>query len=99
MNNDLDEKIRAFEKSRGLTPEKTDSAGSEKPPASQSRLAYEIIIAPLFFGGIGFLLDGQFATTPTLSLILFFIGFATGIYNAWRSLNGYKPGVGLKKDR
>ncbi len=96
MKTDLDEKIRDFEKARnGESDFDPSLAASNK---SKSRIATEIIVAPLFFGFIGYLLDGQFGTVPLWSLILFFGGFATGIYNAWRASNGYSGDVGLKKE-
>lgn len=80
--NALDQKIRAFEKSRHPDGPKTSWASS-----SASRAGYELIIAVLFFSLIGFALDSQLKTTPWITLLLFFLGFATGVYNAWRAAN------------
>jgi hypothetical protein len=35
-------------------------------------------------------------TTPWITLALFFIGFITGIYNAWRVMNVDSEKVGVK---
>ncbi|MBY0429103.1 MAG: AtpZ/AtpI family protein, partial [Alphaproteobacteria bacterium] len=48
------------------------------------------------FAGIGFAIDSQLGTTPWITLGLFFIGFITGVYNAWRVMNVDGEKVGLK---
>lgn len=91
----LDEKISNFEKKFMDKPEQTESFGSH--PSSSTRVGYELLIATFFFGFIGFMLDKQFGTVPLFTLLLFFVGFATGVYNAWRIANGTDNRVGLKK--
>jgi F0F1-type ATP synthase assembly protein I len=94
MKTELDKKIRAFEKER-----KDDKAPMFAKTASSGaagRAGYEFIIATLFFAGIGFAIDYQLDTTPWVTLSLFFVGFTTGIYNAWRSMNVSGEKVGLK---
>ncbi len=92
MKTDLDKKIRAFEKDRA-DGKKT---GFQKSSASAGRIGYEFLIATLFFAGIGFAIDSQLGTTPWITLILFFVGFITGVYNAWRVMNVDTEKVGLK---
>jgi F0F1-type ATP synthase assembly protein I len=93
MKSDLDDKISGFEQKW------LKKAASDTPAdTGGQRIAYELLIATIFFGGLGFLIDKQFDTTPTFTLILFFVGFATGVYNAWRRMQGLNEGVGLIKD-
>ncbi len=91
----LDEKISDFEKKFLDKPEKKESFGNNH--SSSTRVGYELLIATFFFGFIGFMLDKQFGTVPLFTLLLFFVGFATGVYNAWRIANGTDNRVGLKK--
>lgn len=93
MKTELDKKISAFEKQRKDDKEpmfQKDSANGA------GRAGYEFLIATLFFAAVGFALDYQFDTTPWITLALFFIGFVTGIYNAWRVMNVSTEKVGLK---
>ncbi len=92
MKTDLDKKISAFEKGR-----KEDKATPfQKSSAGAGRVGYEFLIATLFFAGIGFAIDSQLETTPWITLILFFVGFITGVYNAWRVMNVDTEKVGVK---
>ncbi len=93
MKTELDKKIKAFEKTRA------DDKASMFPKSSGAnagRAGYEFLIATLFFAGIGFVIDMQLDTTPWVTLSLFFIGFVTGIYNAWRVMNVDGEKVGAK---
>ncbi|MBI3419947.1 MAG: AtpZ/AtpI family protein [Proteobacteria bacterium] len=92
MENNLGEKIRRFEK-------KLEDENHPKPTgggmASAGRAGYDLIVALVFFTLIGVLLDTQLDTLPWFTLGLFFLGFATGLYNAWRTLNAKGDRVGL----
>jgi len=92
MPNELDEKIYRFEK-------KLEDENNPKPKSggmeSAGRAGYEIIVAIAFFTIVGALLDWQLGTMPWCTLALFFIGFATGLYNAWRAMNATGDRVGL----
>ncbi len=92
MKTDLDKKISAFEKDR--KDDKTTMFS--KSGAGAGRLGYEFLIATLFFAGIGFAIDSQLGTTPWITLVLFFVGFITGVYNAWRVMNVDTEKVGVK---
>jgi len=95
MQNDLDQKIKQFEKDH--SGEKTRLDKKSAPPAV--RAGYEFILATLFFGGIGYVIDLQLGSLPYASLGLFFIGFATGVYNAWRVMNLSEDKVGFAKEK
>lgn len=97
MKTPLDKKIKEFEKTYGKADSHAQADKGGAADESKSRGAYEVVIAPLFFGFLGFLLDKHFDTLPIFSLILFFVGFAAGVYSAWKTMNGYGSGVGLRK--
>ncbi len=92
MPNDLDNKIRHFEKKLEAENRPVSSGGMM---AGAGRAGYEIIICLIFFTTIGGLLDWQLGTLPWITLALFFMGFVTGLYNAWRALNAKGDRVGL----
>jgi F0F1-type ATP synthase assembly protein I len=93
MKTDLDDKIRAFEKEH-KAPEPSAFQGMADSKAG--RAGYELIIAIIFFAGIGVIIDLQLGTLPWVSLALFFLGFATGVYNAWRVTNASYDKIGDK---
>lgn len=92
MKNDLDNKISAFEKTQDNARKKSGMPGD----GSASRAGYELLIAVFFFGAVGYLIDVQLHTLPWFSLGLFLIGFATGVYNAWRVMATAHEKVGLR---
>ena len=94
MKTDLDKKIRAFEK--GRADEKAPMFTKITSSNGAGRAGYEFLIATLFFAGIGFAIDYQLDTTPWITLTLFFVGFITGVYNAWRAMNVDGEKVGAK---
>lgn len=95
MPNDLDQKIRAFEKAH----KGEDSSGIRSLAHGASaggRVGFELLAATGFFALIGYALDAQLGTLPLFTLVLFFIGFATGIYNAWRVVEATNDRVGFR---
>lgn len=92
MKTELDKKIRAFEK--GRTEDK--STMFTKSGTDFGRVGSEFLIATLAFAGVGFAIDYQLDTTPWVTLVLFFVGFITGVYNAWRVMNVDSEKVGVK---
>jgi F0F1-type ATP synthase assembly protein I len=90
---DLDDKIRSFEQKRDA--ENKPAPSGTGAMASAGRAGYEILVAVVFFSAVGGLLDWQLGTLPWITLVLFFLGFATGVYNAWRMMNAKGDRVGL----
>jgi F0F1-type ATP synthase assembly protein I len=91
MPNELDEKIYRFEKKLEDEKKKPLASGME----GAGRAGYEIMVAMAFFTIVGVLLDWQLETMPWCTLVLFFVGFITGVYNAWRTMNAKGDRVGL----
>jgi|ERR1043166_2076681 F0F1-type ATP synthase assembly protein I len=90
MKPSLDKKISAFEKSREREPSMFANMRS-----GAGRAAYEFLVPIVFFGVVGFLIDVQLGTTPWITLGLFFLGFATGLYNAWKDVTYSSERVGF----
>lgn len=91
----LDKKISAFEESRNEGKGNKNSLSSN----TASRAGYELLIAIAFFSIIGFALDKQLNTLPWITLGFFFLGFATGVYNAWRAMNVNSEKVGAIREK
>lgn len=91
----LDKKISAFEESRNEGKNVNNAVSSN----TASRAGYELLIAIAFFSIIGFALDKQLNTLPWITLGFFFLGFATGVYNAWRAMNVNSEKVGAIREK
>jgi F0F1-type ATP synthase assembly protein I len=93
MSDNLDDKIRQFEQKREAENKPTPTGAGAM--ASAGRAGYELIVCIIFFTVVGALLDWQLGTLPWITLGLFFMGFITGVYNAWRAMNAKGDRVGL----
>ncbi|MGB4100438.1 MAG: AtpZ/AtpI family protein [Alphaproteobacteria bacterium] len=69
---------------------------TDRQALSAGRIGFEFMGAVLAGLGIGWLVDGQFATSPWGVLIGLFAGFVAGIANAWRTLSGVTQAVGWR---
>lgn len=62
----------------------TEPRKKEAPPSSlgiASRFATEMLVAVIFGGGLGWLLDRWLGTKPILLVVMFLLGAAAGIRN------------------
>jgi F0F1-type ATP synthase assembly protein I len=48
--------------------------------------AFELVITPMVFGFLGFLLDGKLGSRPLFMLVLFFVALG---YLVWKMVRGY----------
>lgn len=95
MKTELDKKIHAFEKAHNQ--ENEEGRAAAKDASVGGRAAYEMLIGTAFFSFIGYMLDLQLKTMPWITLGLFFVGFITGVYNAWRVMQAANNRVGFIK--
>lgn len=70
---------------------------SDREALSAGRVGFEFMGAVLAGIGIGWLIDGQFGTSPWGMLIGLFAGFVAGIANAWRVTSGVTQAVGWRE--
>ena len=78
---DLDRRLR---RARGRRAAPAEGA----PPSNLGmalRLSTELVAAVVVGGGIGWVLDRIFGTSPFLLLAMFFLGVAAGFLNVWRA--------------
>lgn len=86
-----------IEAARHQGDEKGADAGEEQKTRQQSsRAAYDLMAALLVGPGLGWLVDQQFYTAPWGVIVGLAIGFAAGLMNAWRSINGVDQAVGFR---
>lgn len=78
------------------TPQKAE-APAEDADLSASRIGAEFAAAILVGAGLGWLADRFFGTSPWGILLLLLLGFAAGLMNVWRGLNGYGQAVGFRQ--
>jgi len=91
------------------TPESEDAGGQGNALGYGWRISLELVVAIVFSGVIGWLLDRWLGTRPWLMIGLVVLGFAAGIRNAVRAANRMeadylrrqqqKPGAGTDEGK
>ena len=86
-SSDFDERLRRL---RERAPDERKTATSDDSPARSAfgfafRIGVELLAALVVGGGIGWLLDHWFGTSPIFLLIFFFLGAGAGMLNVFRA--------------
>src|SRR5262249_30121527 len=86
-SNDFDERLRRV---RERAPGEEKAACGERSQTGTAfafacRIAILLVAALLVGGGIGWLLDHWFGTTPLFLIIFFFLGAGAGMLNVFRA--------------
>jgi ATP synthase protein I len=84
---DLEQRI-ATAKARQKLAEPAVSGQPDAALGIGARSGIEFVAAIVVSAGIGFLLDRWLHTTPLLLLVLLALGFAAGLLNVYRAMNG-----------
>ena len=64
-----------------------DSQQAESPQFVRgSKIAYDFATAILGCGALGWVVDHYFGTRPWGVVVMILVGFAIGVFGAWRSL-------------
>jgi ATP synthase protein I len=84
---DLDARLRALRErtQKPDGPEDEHDGPSRRAMGLAFRVGVELAAALLVGGGIGWLLDAWFGTSPAMLIVFFFVGAAAGILNVFRA--------------
>ena len=67
--------------------------------ALAGRVTTELVAGVVVGTFIGWALDNWLGTTPTLMVVLFFLGSAAGMMNVWRALTGRGMAAGFVNEK
>ena len=70
---------------------------ADREAAKGSQIGFEFAAVVLVCTGAGWLIDLYLSTKPWGLLLMLCVGFAIGMFNVWRMLNGYGQSVGFRK--
>lgn len=101
---ELGKKIReARERQGGIQPPKdTDSKTSSKDVTATGRAlraSTDLVVALVVGGFLGYWLDKWLGTNPLFMILFFFLGFAAGMLNIYRSQMGDDFKIGFRKKK
>lgn len=84
---DLDARLRAArERQETVASDKRPVLRSEQGAGIGYRVSVELFAGMLFGGGVGWFLDRLLGTKPWLMVVLFLLGSAAGLLNAYRAM-------------
>ena len=91
---DLKSLRERLEKARRDRPQETADDGGNQRGALNSalsvglRIGLELVVAVGFGTGLGWLIDKGLGSRPWAMLVGLLLGFAAGLLNVWRAMNG-----------
>src|SRR5690348_1604702 len=91
---DLKSLRERLDEARRNRPQETDQAGGTDRGALNSamsvglRIGLELVVAVAFGTGLGWLIDQGLGSRPWAMLAGLLLGFAAGLVNVWRAMNG-----------
>ena len=99
---DLKSLRERLNEARRNRPQEPDSAGSNDRGALNSamsvglRIGLELVVAVGFGTGLGWLIDQGLGSRPWAMLAGLLLGFAAGLLNVWRAMNGMGLAAGYR---
>jgi ATP synthase protein I len=93
---ELGRKIKEAQERQGQSPGAPIQTGETTPAGRAMRAGIDLAAALLVGGFLGYWLDKWLNTKPLFMILLFFMGFAAGFLNIYRSQTGqdFKIGMG-----
>ncbi len=78
------------------------AAGSGDPAMQQGvavglRIGVELVVAVVLATALGWVIDRWLGTAPWATIVLFFLGVATGMLSVYRAIAGVKTAVGYRR--
>ena len=96
---DLSKRIAEFESRQ---QEKRQHMKAQLPTGGMAlagRVTTELVAGVVVGTFIGWAFDNWLGTTPTLMVVLFFLGSAAGMMNVWRALTGRGMAAGFVNEK
>jgi ATP synthase protein I len=95
---DLAARIRQAERS-AEAPKREADAEAERATVKASRIGFDFAATVLVCAFLGWLADRMLGTKPWGIIVMLFAGFAVGVMNVWRGLNGYDQAIGWRRKK
>lgn len=74
-----------------------DPAGRQQALGLGFRIGIEFVVAIVLATGLGWAIDRVLGTRPFATIVLFFLGVATGMLNVYRAITGQGAAVGFRR--
>jgi ATP synthase protein I len=74
-----------------------DNAGQQQAMGIGFRIGIEFVVAILVATGLGWVFDRALGTRPFATIIMFFLGVATGMLNVYRAITRQGAAVGFRR--
>ncbi|HWD57160.1 MAG TPA: AtpZ/AtpI family protein [Stellaceae bacterium] len=75
------------------------NAGQQQALGIGFRIGIEFVVAILVAIGLGWAFDHVLGTRPFATIVMFFLGVATGMLNVYRAITGQSAAVGFRRPR
>jgi ATP synthase protein I len=76
-----------------------DNAGQQQALGIGFRIGIEFVVAILVATGLGWVFDRALGTRPFATIVMFFLGVATGMLNVYRAITRQGAAVGFRRPR
>jgi len=74
-----------------------DNAGQQQALGIGFRIGIEFVVAILVATGLGWVFDRALGTRPFATIVMFFLGVATGMLNVYRAITRQGAAVGFRR--
>jgi ATP synthase protein I len=92
------DKARAQDSERP-TVDGGDNAGQQQALGIGFRIGIEFVVAIVVATVLGYAFDRVLGTRPFATIVMFFLGVATGMLNVYRAITGQGAAVGFRRPR
>jgi ATP synthase protein I len=74
-----------------------DNTGQQQALGIGFRIGIEFVVAIVVATGLGYVFDRALGTRPFATIVMFFLGVATGMLNVYRAITGQSAAVGFRR--
>ena len=74
-----------------------DNAGQQQALGIGFRIGIEFVVAILVATGLGWVFDRALGTRPFATIVMFFLGVATGMLNIYRAITRQGAAIGFRR--